>query len=160
MSDLNINTFAKIEHVNARKEGPNDDKVLAIDVKLTGEVDHTAIAAVIGTDDVEEVRRSFWLDDEQHAPRFVNVDMVKVPSATEFKECDATFGNRYIKGVKVRKFSFTPRDRGVADITFTISVTDPPDGLMPFLAEQLGESMDVLARTAQQSFDFTGASND
>jgi len=156
MTELAIDTNATIDHVNARKEGPNDDKILALDVKCSGSVGYETLAPIIGAYRPREVFAAFWLDDEENTVRFPVIETIKVWAKIEFRECDVFFGSTQCRNVKVKKFSYRPRDGGVADLTFSVSIHDPHTGLFPTLAERLGESIPVRAESMQQSLDLAG----
>lgn len=114
-----INGIASIKHLNVRKEGPDDEKILAVDVKLEiKKVDRSlcgffddALEAFLwrGNTNALIVRNGFL-----HPVSYVNTIVgatVQIGLKT-YHDCD------------VKKFSIQPQDGGV--ITLSLSVTLQP----------------------------------
>lgn len=111
---------AAIQHLNVRKEGPEDEKILAVDVKLSfKKVDRRlcayfddALEAFLWRGDTNAlIARNFWLATITYDNSVIGAS-VKI-GTREFSNCD------------VRKFSLKPADGGV--MTLTCSVTLYPN---------------------------------
>lgn len=70
------NSVAAVKHINARKEGAQDDKELAVDIKL--EIDEVAVAVLPQFD---SALRSFVFDKD--TVRFPAVDMQYIKPTDE-----------------------------------------------------------------------------
>jgi hypothetical protein len=66
---LDITMLASVNHLNIRKQGPEDDQVLAIDVKMKGEADAEPFAQALAPDQPEKFIDSFFDGDGE--PRFL-----------------------------------------------------------------------------------------
>jgi len=82
------NPGATIVHLNTRKGGPEDDKILGVDMKLTGEVDNSGywlqeLLNPISTDHPflisEDINLFFWEQDRGEAnSRFLGISEIKL----------------------------------------------------------------------------------
>lgn len=152
MSELQINSLATVASFTASKEGPNNDKVLAIHVKLRAPVQSIVLTHILGTDSAAEIDDAFWRMDREsvYLPRFVNVESIAIPNDTIFYGCSAKFGKWKTGGCRVHKFSFTPTEGRISYLTFTVSIAHPEPGLLPYIAELLGENIPVEVYEDQQ----------
>lgn len=109
---------AEIRHLNVRKEGPDEDKVLAIDVKLQCETDasminffHENLTSVLYTD----------------AGAVKNPMMKPLQFMNSILNCDLEIAGQRYYGVEVGKFMLEPRDGKKATMTFSVSVKPSGD---------------------------------
>ena len=112
-----VSGSAAIKHLNVRKEGPDDDKILAVDIKmeiknidkaLCGYFDEALEAFLWRGDTDALIVRNLWLTPVQYG----NL----VSSATAEIE-----GQTFV-GAEIKKFSITPRDGGVIALTCSVTI--------------------------------------
>lgn len=109
---------AEIKHLNVRKEGPDEEKVLAIDVKLqcTTSADmldffHEGIKGVLFTD----------------AGAVKNMMLKPLEFLNTVLNCELEIlGHRYF-GVDVGKFQLKPKDGNQVQMTFQVSIQPSGD---------------------------------
>jgi len=135
---------AEIRHLNVRKEGPDDEKALAVDVKMqcTTSADlldffHEGLSAVLFTD----------------ADAVKNLLLKPLAFANTIMNCDVDIlGERY-SGVDVSKFILEPKDGRQVVMTFSISIQPNGDEVAK-LAEFVMDEVDVHIRP-QPELDFS-----
>lgn len=134
---------ATIKHLNTRKEGPDEEKVLALDVKLNATVSadqwdffHPGIKHALYTD----------------AGGVQNVMMEAVGFSNLVKGCMVEISHYQFLSVDVKNFKIRPIDGWKADLTFSISV-DPDGEQLAVLAEFLQEEVDVTVEPQRELFD-------
>lgn len=153
---FSLTGYATLTHLAPRKEGPGDDKVLALDAKLEMSVGYEIAAALAGADIAEALFTSLWdVVDVDLNPRFLGLGKIECPDA-EFGGLTAVIGGIKIEGAKARKFSFKAAPKGSADLAFSLSVSNPPSNALPVLAEYLGEALHLVITTAQMDLDLSG----
>ncbi len=137
---------AEIKHLNVRKEGPEEDKVLAIDIKLqcqTGaemiDFFHEGMTAALFTD-VGAVKNSM-LKPLAFQNTIMNMDL-------------EIAGQKYY-GVDVSKFVLEPKDGRKAEMTFGVSVKPSGDEVAR-LSEFVMDELDIHIQP-QPELDFSGA---
>ena len=114
-----ISGNASIKHLNIRKEGPDDDKIIAVDVKL--EIKNIDRRLCAYFDDALE---SFLWRGDTHALIVRNNHLVPVAYGNLVEGCTVEIGMETYTGCEVKKFAIQPHDGGV--ITLTCSVTMNP----------------------------------
>lgn len=124
---------AEIIHLNARKEGPDDEKELAVDVKLR---------AVTGGDMLK------YFDEELALVFYTDIGAIRnamigpVPFRHEIKSYTMTaLGNTHF-GVTLKKFSLEPLDRFKLELVFQASLK-PMGNQVAVMAEYLQDEIDV-----------------
>ncbi len=140
-----INSAGKIKALNIRKEGPQDDKVLAIDVKF-GDVSITPelLARLLGSDE-ETVLASFW--DEARDPRFLALD--PIGSMAELRHCRVTIERMRLDDCLVRKFKVALGSLNACRAEFSVTVNSPTSNVAAVLAELVAEDVGILVDMAQ-----------
>jgi hypothetical protein len=112
-----LSGLASIKHLNVRKEGPEDEKILAVDVKLEFKrVDRRlcayfddALEAFLWRGDTQAlIVRNFWLTPVAYSNE-ISGAFVKI-GLLEFAGCD------------VKKFSLQPADGGVMTLACSVSL--------------------------------------
>jgi hypothetical protein len=127
---------AEIRHLNVRKEGPDDEKALAVDVKMQCTTSaalldffHEGISDVLFTD----------------ADAVKNLLLKPLGFANTIMNCDVDIlGERY-SGVDVGKFSLEPKDGRQVVMTFSVSLQPHGDEVAK-LAEFVMDEVDVHIR--------------
>jgi ribosomal protein S25 len=108
---------ATIKHLNVRKEGPEDEKIIAVDIKLEiKQVDRRLCAYF---DDALEA--FLWRGDTD---ALIARNMYLQPVAFSNLITGATFTieSQTFVGCEVKKFAMEPRDGGVMSLTCSVSV--------------------------------------
>lgn len=134
---------ATIRHINTRKEGPEDDKNLAVDIKLNGTVSadvwhyfHEGLRDVLYTD-VGAAKNGL---------------MESIGFAHSVRNCTLTILERTFHGVEAKNFKVRPTDTWTADLTFSVSI-DPSGDDIGLLAEYLQEEVAVKLEPQPDLFD-------
>ena len=132
MNQFRYTGFAEIIHLNTRKEGGEDDKELALDVKFQTRTD----SYVCGY--FEPTLEYFFFLPETGAVRnkFIN----PVSFTHELNNYRLKAMNMIFTGVKVKKISLQPADGKKVDITFLASFK-PSSTNVAMLAEFLMEAI-------------------
>ena len=107
---------ATIKHLNIRKEGPDDDKVIAVDIKMEiTKVDRRLCAYF------DEALEAFLWRGDTNALIVRNTFVEPVKYLYTLKDATVQINTRELFGCKVSKFQITPKDGGVIDLTLTVS---------------------------------------
>jgi hypothetical protein len=148
-------SLATIKHINARKEGNEDDKELAVDLKL--EIDEAAVAVL---PQFEASLRGFIFNGD--TVRFPQMDKVKWQGEQvnmEIELCGFSFID-----VRLSKFEIEPyiEPRGtdrddytdIQRVRLTLSASfKPHGGEIATIAELLGEQTKITIRARQKELD-------
>lgn len=124
---------AEIKHLNVRKEGPDDEKALAVDVKLS----FVASAELID-----------FFHDGLRSVLFTDIGAVKncylesLKFSNKIKNCELTILDQHYNGVDVSKFVLTPKDTNQVTITFSVSIS-PSGTEVAQLAEYVMDEVDI-----------------
>jgi hypothetical protein len=109
---------ATILHLNIRKEGPDDEKVLAVDVKL----EVRRVGGILAVYFDAALPMLFWLDDDAMGVR--NAFMRPVGFANEITGASVKVAGLQFVGVQVKKMALEPVDGGM--LTFSCSLAIAP----------------------------------
>lgn len=143
---IEIKTVASLAHLNVRKEGPDEAKATAIDLKLSGLVDSKVLDTLLCGDDADGMSEvSFW--DTDGDPRFLSLK--ECGFTREIHSACLDIEGISLRGCTVRKFSFKAMDGYRAMLTFSISSSDFPSNAIAILAEQLDEANSIHLWTPQ-----------
>lgn len=134
-----IGSHAAIKHLNLRKQGNEDDRVLAIDIKLSGEVQSGILSDLLGASPGEDLSTLFWstgTDPEQlrtYALADITVD-------AEWPRRIVHLGKHRTTG-DMKKIHFTPRPGHRLDLTAQISINGPTQALLDYLVKNIQENI-------------------
>lgn len=147
MSKFTFSGRASITHLNTRKEGPDDEKELAVDVKLQ---------AICGVDvcGFFEQELAGFMFLEGGAVR--NVMMGPITFAHEIEGYTLDAVGSIFNGVKVKKFSLEPMDGNQIKLTFSISFKPSGDEVAR-MAEYLQDEIDIALRPMNEELEFEAA---
>lgn len=114
---------AEIRHLNIRKEGPEDDKVLAIDIKFE---------CVVNADmfDFFHDGLRFALYTDVGARK--NLMLKPIGFDNTIMNCELTILDRTYHGVDVSKITLEPKDVNLATLVFAVSVKPTGDEVARF----------------------------
>ena len=108
---------ASIKHLNIRKEGPDDEKIIAVDVKL--EIKNVDRALCAYFDDALE---SFLWRHETSGLIVRNNYLHPVAYVNEISGCTVHLGDGEYLGCEAKKFALQPRDGGVINLLCSVSL--------------------------------------
>jgi hypothetical protein len=134
---------AEILHLNARKEGPDDDKQLAVDVKLRAV---TTMAVLHYFDDM--LGQLFYTDIG--AVRNTMIGPIPMKHELEDYRLEVMGGTHH--GVKLKKFALEAMDDGMVSITFQASFKPSGDEVAQ-MAEYLQDEIDIYLEPANAELD-------
>ena len=149
-----VQGVASIKHINVRKEGPEDDKVLAVDVKLTfKKVDRRLC------DYFDEALQAFLWRGETDALIVRNSFCAPVLYANSINSANVQIGTQKFSGCDVRKFTIEPADGGVITLTCSVSLY-PSAGEVSDLAKLVQDDDHVSIEGPPDLFDGEAAPAD
>lgn len=146
MSKFRFHGRASIAHLNTRKEGPDDEKELAVDVKLQ------ALCGVEVTGYFEQ-ELAYFMFLEGGAVRNTMMGPINFSHELEGYRLDAVGGSFF--GVKVKKFSLEPVDGNQIRLTFSISFKPSGDEVAR-MAEYLQDEIDIELNPSSEELDLGG----
>ncbi len=124
---------AKIEHLNVRKEGPEDDKELKVDLKISAITD-MAVADFLETN----LRHFLWT----HEGMARNPNIKAVQFSGSVGDCTAEMLGLTLTGIKARKFSIEPADVWRTRLTMVMTF-QPSANEVAILTEMIGEGCEI-----------------
>lgn len=135
-----------IQHLNTRKEGPDEDKELAVDIKLTADCD-LSVLYYFGDD----LAAFLYLDSG--AIKYTSLGPLNFGNELENYRLD-TLGSTFY-GCRVKKFSIEPRDGHLVRLTFGVSFKPSGDEVAT-IAEYLQEEIGIRLEPANEELDLDG----
>jgi hypothetical protein len=112
---------ATIKHLNVRKEGQDDEKILAVDVKLAFEKIDRAILGYFEPDGV--LPGFLWRGDPAADALIVrNAFLCPLDYMHQITGAAVKIDGGWSPGSDVKKFVISPRDGGLVDITCSVSI--------------------------------------
>ena len=149
MSKFRFKGMAQIAHLNTRKEGPDDEKELAVDVKLQLRADH-GICQFFD----EQLVEFLWFSDAAGAVR--NPLMSPIGYDTELRDYRVDCAGTSHHGAKVKKFVITPRDGRLVQLSLQVSFK-PTSNEVGVLAEYLQDEFEIVIEPETEELDFGDA---
>ncbi|HEX7387841.1 MAG TPA: hypothetical protein VF285_11300 [Castellaniella sp.] len=125
---------AEIRHLNIRKEGPDDEKILAVDIKFLC----TAPATMF--DFFDEGLRSVLYTD---IGAVKNMSISPIGFTNVVMNCDLSIFEYRYGGVDVGKFSLKPKDGNLVEMTFGISI-QPTGSEVAQLSEFVADEVNIV----------------
>lgn len=139
--------IADLKHMNVRKEGPDDEKILAVDLKLSFEKVDRSIC-----DYFDDALAQFLWRHETNGLIVRNAFMHPVAFAHEISSAEVSIDGRQFFGCEAKKFSVSPRDGGQVDIVCSVSIY-PNSGDVAQLAKSVQDGVQVLIEGPPDLFD-------
>lgn len=128
---------ATIKHLNVRKEGPEDDKVLAVDIKMEiSRVDRRLCAFF------DDALEAFLWRGDTDALIVRNLYLEPTKYGNEITSATVQIDTRTFVGCKVSKFAIQPKDGGVIDLTLSVTAY-PTSGEVAALANLVQDGATV-----------------
>jgi len=145
-----VSGLAGIKHLNVRKEGPDDEKILAVDVKLEFKGVDRRLCAFF-----DEALEAFLWRGNTDALIARNVYMHPVAYANEITGASVTIGKHSYMGCDVKKFSIAPNDGGVFTLSCSVSL-NPSASEVSDLAKMVQDDASVTIEGPPDLFTFGG----
>lgn len=130
-----LSTEATIKHLNVRKEGEEDDKQLAVDIKI--DCDESALLC----DFFDEKLQAFLFNDIGAAS---NVMLEAVRYSHAIQHIDVDFCGFEFRDCELKKFQIMPKDGNRINMVFSVTIMPRSDELA-VIAEHLGEVVQFFA---------------
>lgn len=112
-----VSGLATIRHLNVRKEGPEDDKIIAVDVKLIfSKIDRRLCAYF------DEALEAFLWRGDTDTLIVRNAFLSPVTYFNEISSATVEIGLHKYHGCEVKKFSIEPADGGVISLGCSVSL--------------------------------------
>lgn len=137
---------AEITHLNTRKEGAEDSKELAIDVKLKIKTGSDALKYFQS----EQLIPALWND----IGAIRNIKLDPICMSYELRSYTVDMAGNTFYDVKLKKFSFEPIDGNLVAITFQASMS-PRSNEVAQIAEYLQDEVQVKLEPSNAELDFT-----
>lgn len=139
--------MATIKHLNVRKEGPDDEKILAVDVKLEIKQLDRRLCGYF-----DEALEAFLWRGETDALIARNAYLYPVCYGNEISGASVVIGSNSYAGCDVKKFAIEPHDGGV--ITLVCSVALYPNASeVSDLAKMVQDDVSVSIEGPPDLFD-------
>lgn len=146
------NSVVSLKHINARKEGQEDDKELAVDLKL--EIDETAVDVL--PQFAPTLRGLLFDKDCLRYPKMGAIKWSGEQTNMEIEMCGFVFKEARLSKFEIEPY-IEPRGHDTEDYTdfqrvrLTLSASFKPQGSeIATLAELLGEDAKISIRARQQ----------
>lgn len=108
--------FATIKHLNVRKEGPEDEKVLAVDIKM--EIDKVDRRLCAYFDDALEA--FLWRGDTD-ALIVRNLWLEPIKYFNDIESARVEINGQTFVGCRISKFAIQPKDGGVISLVLSVA---------------------------------------
>ena len=133
-----VSGLANIKHLNVRKEGPDDEKILAVDIKLEIKGIDRRLCAYF-----DDALEGFLWRGNSNALIVRNAFMAPAAYSNCISDCRVEIGLGIYHGCDVKKFAIQPHDGGV--ITLICAVTlQPTASEVSDLAKLVQDDADVV----------------
>lgn len=143
-----VRDFAKIKHLNIRKEG--ESRVLAVDIKMTGAPIKAGTLALLTGCPEPDLCWALWDPEGEKRIRMIK----PIQSEVELTGCRMTLGRGITLIGTAKKFTFEVIANHQANLDWQFSVSDPGNSTTSRLADLVDEEIDVeLVILQQQLFD-------
>jgi hypothetical protein len=140
------------EHVNHRKIDPNDPEVLAVDLKITGQLSWEVLAKLLCCS-LTEIN-NLWhpeTNDENQAPRFPM--QKKIELTNTYREHQLFLGDHKFLGVQLKKFTYEFRKHRRISLTFSATIEKPTDEEVLFFTHILKDNVSCSIGCDPDMFD-------
>ena len=124
---------ASIKHLNVRKEGPDDEKIIAVDVKMIFKKVDRKLCGYF-----DDALEAFLWRGDTDALITRNIFLSPVEYCNEIASANVVIGAQAYGGCDVKKFTFSADDGGVMTVSCSVSLY-PSSGDVATLAKLLQE---------------------
>lgn len=144
---------AELKHLNIRKEGPDDAKVLVVDAKL--EIARVPGAALCRYFE-PHLLLFLWKEEAREGslmlavrnPRVAPVEFLNVISGAS-----VLIGGLQFHGCEMKRFSLLPHDGGKVTVGCSVTISGPSVDSVAMLARAVQDKVQVLLEAAPDLFD-------
>lgn len=112
-----LSGLATIKHLNVRKEGPEDEKILAVDVKMEFKKIDRRLCGYF-----DDALEAFLWRGNTDALIARNSFLCPVVYLHTIRDATVTIGTHSYSGCEVKKFGIQPEDGGVITLTCSVSL--------------------------------------
>ena len=144
---LNIKAYGELLAINLRKEGKDDDRVIAVDLKVSMLIDIRNLDVLTG-EDFPILEDMFYTSEGN--PKFWSI--TKIDFESEFAGHIAKIGQMVFGDCRVNKFSVGLKDERMARLTFMIHAKPQPDQVAK-VAKLLGEDITIAIESHPDLFE-------
>lgn len=144
---FSIKGMADIKHLNLRKEGPEEEKIMAVDIKLVfSKIDRTLCEYFD-----EALVPFLWIPTTES---FIvrNMYLKPVGYMNTIRNAEVIIAGRRFVGAEAKKFEIEPRDGGVIDLTCSVSIY-PDSEDVSHIADLVQEGCHVSIESQPGLFD-------
>lgn len=113
---------ADIKHINVRKQGPDDVKILAVDIKLEFRKADKAICKFF-----DDSLESFLWRGDTNALIVRNECLAPVQYSNAVSPAAVDIAGMVFFGAEIKKFSITPNDGGIVTLCCSVSIYPTAD---------------------------------
>lgn len=151
---FNFSGLVQIKHLNIRKQGNEDDRVVAVDVKVFSEkVSGFVLDSILVPNESDPVKGVLW--DADGAPRLYGVN--RIDSWIEFEKCVGSMLGHRFSIEKISKFTGALTADFGMDLTFSFSIVEPSHALLETLVAMMAEDARLQIETPQMDLPLSGA---
>lgn len=139
--DIKFIGLATINHLNIRSQGNDDQKIIAIDVSLSGMVSARALMPVVGVDAEEDIIDSFWCYNQEggeYSPKLLGVEQITTWGI--FDNHQLRIG-RHSAYATVKKIKFKPQANLESDVSLVATIDNPDDALINHLVDHIKDDV-------------------
>lgn len=143
-----IGGHVAIGHVNLRKQGNEDARVLAIDVKVEGETEAAVLNELLGAAPDDDLSGMFWSrlpGSDQNSLRTHALKTIEV--ANVWPDRIVRFGQHQTTA-DVKKVVFRPRPGHRLDLVAQVSIEAPSEQLLDYIIAKIND--DVMCSIESQ----------
>lgn len=138
---------AKLTHINVRKQGPEEESVTAIDLKIECETTGAVLSAILGTEEAP----NFWMDNEDKDILYSGLSECTTWGTFDGRELK--IAGLHFKSADLKKFKFKPIAGQQVDLTFSASILNPTDREINILVEVLHDESPLKVISKPDLFD-------
>lgn len=157
---LDLNSKVEVKALRpVRAKGEDDDRVLALEMKLLAEVPPAKVISLFGSSDVSALEQALWDADGER--RFYCIEDILIQG--EYEDFSINIVGHESDEVKIKGFRLHPVSggptlgRGTFLMQFKAIVTHPPTGMLAALAERLDEYASMKLYRKQEEMDLQDA---
>jgi hypothetical protein len=148
---FSVSGNATIKHLNVRKEGPEDEKVLAVDVKLEiSKVDRRICACF------DEALEAFLWRGDTDALIVRNYMLSPVKYGHTLRSVRVVVGSETFSDCEVGKFTFEPARGGVFTLGLSVTITEIGSDEVAGLARMVQDKVYTSIEAAPDLFTQAG----
>ena len=144
--NFDFSGLVQIKHLNIRKQRNEDDRILAVDVKVfSKKVPGILLDSILVPNENDPIKDVLW--DADGSPRLYGVN--RIDSWIEFEKCVGNILGNHFSIEKISKFTGALTADFGMDLTFSFSVVEPTNALLETLVAMMAEEVRLQIETPQ-----------